>query len=134
MDNVHSLTLTIHTLRFRYQYPRGATSPQTQTPNQSDPGPDPELLLRPQTPTTPVPFRGGGHVQKRGPPGPNEPANQTCPRRKQSQTPNEFRSQCQEPKYESPHRATNNQYTDIEHMPPNPNAMNALPTGTQPDR
>ncbi|MED6281281.1 hypothetical protein CHARACLAT_019708, partial [Characodon lateralis] len=31
-------------------------------------------------------------------------------------------------------QATANQDTDIEHMPPNPNAMNPLPTGAHPHR
>ncbi|MEQ2257695.1 hypothetical protein ILYODFUR_037398 [Ilyodon furcidens] len=41
-------------------------------------------------PTNLIPIRRAGHVQKRGLPGPNEPANQSRHRMKQSQTPNEF--------------------------------------------
>ncbi|KAK5619114.1 hypothetical protein CRENBAI_025775 [Crenichthys baileyi] len=55
-------------------------------------------------------------------------------------TPNEFPSQPHEPptshelQHESIHRATPDQDTDIEHLPPNPKAMNPFPTGAHPHR
>ncbi|MED6236953.1 hypothetical protein ATANTOWER_016732, partial [Ataeniobius toweri] len=41
---------------------------------------------------TPLPIQRGGHETKRGPPGPNEPTNQSHSRTKQYQPPNEFQS------------------------------------------
>ncbi|MED6291720.1 hypothetical protein CHARACLAT_026450 [Characodon lateralis] len=102
----------LYTLRSRYRYPRGATSPRIPGGGPLPSGMEtsrlpqhqsrlmPALLEpgRPQTPTpssdqpptTPVPVRKWGHAQKMGLPGPNEPANQSHPRMKQSQPPNDF--------------------------------------------
>ncbi|MED6249760.1 hypothetical protein ATANTOWER_019160 [Ataeniobius toweri] len=42
--------------------------------------------------------------------------------------PNPMRPHPNQPRLEIPHSATPNQDTDYVHMPPNPNAMNPLPT------
>ncbi|MEQ2310715.1 hypothetical protein AMECASPLE_011965 [Ameca splendens] len=120
MDVIHSHSRYIlYTPRSRCQYPIGATSPWTQKvvhfhpgvetgrPPQplnlvraspglclklTDPCLDPDPPPRPQSPTTPILIQRGVHVQKRGLHGPNQSANHSRHRMKQSQPPNEFRS------------------------------------------
>ncbi|MED6277332.1 hypothetical protein CHARACLAT_012304 [Characodon lateralis] len=93
------------------------------------------LKLPDPSPQQPPSSSGEGAMYKRG-----VSLVQTSPptRAGQDETvptpPSEFRSQPHEPQHEFPHRATPNQDTDIEHMPPNPNPMNPLPTGEHPHR
>ncbi|MEQ2315797.1 hypothetical protein AMECASPLE_026035 [Ameca splendens] len=91
-----------------------------------------KLRIVPECPNgtpTPPSSSGEGAMNKRGAKWSKQARQPEPPQNKIIPTPNEFGSQPHEPptpnepQYEYPHWATPNQGTDIEHMPPNPNAM-----------
>ncbi|KAK5610761.1 hypothetical protein CRENBAI_026869 [Crenichthys baileyi] len=96
----------------RQHQPRLVPAP----PNPSDPNPDPSVSKNPHPNPERGPCTKDRSTWSKRARQPELPLDETVP------TPHE-------PKHKFPHSATPNQETDIEHMPPNPNAMNPLPTG-----